>query len=47
VASLAVEMGVSPNELLALDQRMFKAVLDVYKDRAKEAKRGSSRPRVR
>jgi len=31
-----VEMHISPNEVLAMDERMFKAVLQVFNDRAKE-----------
>jgi hypothetical protein len=31
-----VELKISPNEVLDLDERMFKAVLQVLNDRAKE-----------
>ena len=36
MASLAVELQISPNDVLELDERMFKAVLQVMNDRAKE-----------
>ena len=39
MASLAVELRISPNEVLDLDERMFKAVLQVLNDRAKERDR--------
>ena len=39
MASLAVELKISPNEVLDLDERMFKAVLQVLNDRAKERAR--------
>jgi len=39
VASLAVELKISPNEVLDLDEKMFKAVLQVLNDRAKEKAR--------
>jgi hypothetical protein len=41
VASLAVELKISPNEVLDLDERMFKAVLQVLNDRAKERARAN------
>lgn len=41
MASLAVELKISPDEVLNMDERMFKAVLQVLKDRAREAKSGS------
>jgi hypothetical protein len=34
-----VELRISPNEVLDLDERMFKAVLQVLNDRAKERAR--------
>jgi hypothetical protein len=36
VAQLAVELKISPDQVLAMDERMFKAVLQVLTDRAKE-----------
>ena len=41
MASLAVELKISPNEVLDLDERMFKAVLQVLNDRAKERARAT------
>lgn len=43
MAQLAIELKISPNEVLALDERMFKAVLQVLDDRAKELANASSR----
>jgi|TARA_R110000823_G_C15537175_1_gene457593 hypothetical protein len=45
VASLAVELKISPNEVLDLDERMFKAVLQVLNDRAKERARATKHNR--
>jgi hypothetical protein len=39
VASLAIELGISPDQVLAMDERMFKTVLQVLSDRAKERER--------
>ena len=41
MASLAVELKISPDEVLKMDERMFKAVLQVLKDRVREAKSGN------
>jgi hypothetical protein len=41
-----LETGIAPNDLLALDSRMFKALLEAMKDRNKEmqnASRGKGR----
>ena len=45
MASLAVELKISPNEVLDLDERMFKAVLQVLNDRAKERARATKHHR--
>jgi hypothetical protein len=37
-----LETGIAPNDLLALDSRMFKALLEAMKDRAKEIKDASN-----
>jgi len=47
VASLAVELKISPDQVLAMDEVMFKAVLQVLGDRAKERERASRHKRVR
>jgi hypothetical protein len=47
VAQLAVETGIAPQYLLDLDADMFKNILKVINDRAKEqqnASRGKRRP---
>ena len=47
VASLAVEMKIAPSQVLEMDGHMLKAVLQVFNDRAKEAKQNArSRRRV-
>ena len=48
MASLAVELKISPDQVLLMDEVMFKAVLQVLTDRAKErerAQRGNTRKR--
>jgi hypothetical protein len=47
VASLAVELKISPDQVLAMDEVMFKAVLQVLNDRAKERERASKHRRLR
>lgn len=47
MASLAVELKISPDQVLAMDEVMFKAVLQVLSDRAKERERASRHKRVR
>ena len=47
MASLAVELKISPDQVLAMDEVMFKAVLQVLGDRAKERERASKYKRVR
>ena len=48
MASLAIELKISPDQVLAMDEVMFKAVLQVLGDRAKERERGKHRnPRQR
>ena len=36
VASLAVELKISPDAVLAMDELMFRTVIQVINDRAKE-----------
>ena len=36
MASLAVELKISPDQVLAMDEVMFKAILQVLGDRARE-----------
>jgi hypothetical protein len=43
IARISLETGIAPNDLLALDSRMFKTLLQAMKDRAKEVKDGQSR----
>ena len=43
VAQLAVETGIPPQHLLDLDQNMFKNILKVLQDRAKDAENASKR----
>lgn len=43
MAQLAVELKISPDEVLAMDERMFKAVLQVLSDRAREVRNASKR----
>ena len=43
IASLAVEMKISPTQVMEMDERMLKAVLQVFKDRAREAKANARR----
>lgn len=40
-------MGVAPQHLLELDQRMLVAIVEVYKERAKAARDASKRKRGR
>jgi hypothetical protein len=47
IAQLAVETGIAPQYLLDLDSQMFKNMLKVINDKAKEqqnASRGKRRP---
>ena len=47
IAELAVETGIAPSELMALDTRMLKAIIEVFRIKAKEAKQNArSRRRV-
>ena len=43
VAQLAVETGIAPQYLLDLDAEMFKNMLKVLTDRAKEMQNGKGR----
>ena len=47
MASLAVELRISPTQVLEMDERMFKAVLQVLNDRAKERANANNRARRR
>ena len=49
IAQIAVETGIAPQYLLDLDDVMFKNILKVLTDKAKEvqnANRGRKRPRA-
>ena len=43
IAQLAVETGIAPQYLLDLDSEMFKNIIKVLNDRAKEAQNASRR----
>jgi hypothetical protein len=43
IARLSLETRIAPNDLLELDSRMFKALLQAMKDRNKEMKDVQSR----
>jgi hypothetical protein len=45
IAALAVETGISPNELLQIDNEMLRLIIQVLNDRAKELKNASKRNR--
>jgi hypothetical protein len=47
VAQLAVETGIPPQHLLDLDSTMFKNMLKVLQDRAKDMENASKRKRGR
>jgi hypothetical protein len=42
VAQIAVETGISPKDLAECDELTFKAILEVFKDRAKAVKNASA-----
>jgi hypothetical protein len=42
IARISLETGIAPNDLLALDSRMFKTLLQAMKDRNKEIKDASN-----
>jgi hypothetical protein len=49
IAQIAVETGIAPQYLIDLDEVMFKNILKVLTDKAKEvqnANRGRKRPRA-
>jgi hypothetical protein len=49
IAQIAVETGIAPQYLIDLDEVMFKNILKVLTDKAKEvqnASRGRKRPRA-
>ena len=43
MARIAIETGISPQDLLALDKEMLQAILDGFKDRSKEMQDASKR----
>jgi hypothetical protein len=43
VAQIAIETGIPPQYLLDLDDAMFKNMLKVFNDRAKEVQNGKGR----
>ena len=45
MAQLAVETGIAPKEFIDMDPEMFKAVIQVLSDRAKEIKNANKRKR--
>jgi len=45
IASLAVELKISPNELLKLDDEMLRHIIQVLNDRSKEMKNANKRNR--
>jgi hypothetical protein len=45
IAALAVETGISPSELLKIDDEMLRLIIQVLNDRAKEMKDASKRNR--
>ena len=47
IAQLAVETGIAPQYLLDLDNEMFKNILKVINDRAKERQNANSHKRGR
>ena len=47
IAQLAVETGIAPQYLLDLDDAMFKNILRVINDRAKEMQNANSHKRRR
>jgi hypothetical protein len=47
IAALAVETGIAPQHLMDLPQEMYKAIIQVLRDRAEEYKRASSRKGTR
>ena len=47
IAQLAVETGIAPQYLLNLDSEMFKNIIKVLNDRAKEVQNANSHKRRR
>jgi len=45
IASLSVETGIAPQAFIDMDSEMFKAIVQVLSDRAKEIKNASKRKR--
>jgi hypothetical protein len=45
IASLSVETGIAPQYFIDLDPEMFRAIVQVLSDRAKEIKNASKRNR--
>jgi hypothetical protein len=47
IASLAVETGIAPQDLIELDSQVFNAMIQVLKDRAQEIQNASRGKRSR
>ena len=45
IAQLAVETGIPPSEFRDMDTQMYRAIIQVLTDRAKEIRNASSRKR--
>jgi hypothetical protein len=45
IAALAVETGIPPKEFIDMDEEMFRHIIQVLHDRAKEIKNASKRNR--
>jgi hypothetical protein len=45
IAALAVETGIPPREFMDMDEEMFRHIIQVLNDRAKEIKNASQRKR--
>ena len=45
IASLSIETGIAPSEFINMDTEMFRAIMQVLADRAKELKNASKRNR--
>ena len=47
IARLSVETGIQPSEWLAMDERLFKAILAYLKEKAKETNNARANRRHR
>ena len=47
IAQLAVETGISPRELLALDRKMLNMIIQVFHDKAEAVENARSSKRAR